>query len=615
MLNVSIIIMRRVILSIQIGVVLFIIQSNALYSQDDSLLFFRSQLRQNRGVDSNKVEYYKGKILSIAKTSKNEKTLFYVNTSLGNTNRYEGNYDKALGFYFKALEYSKASNSQMDVASIYDNLARIYLNIGEIGLMFESINKSLVINNEKDNELGVNLTKQILLSYYRNIGNYSEVLRIAFTSLQYYLSINDSLQIANTYNSIGVTYKNLENYEKSLSYYNLSDAYYKHLLDKRGVSTILNNKGTVLLNLKKYQDALANFQKSIEIEKGLGRVEELLTRYNNMGLAYAYLGNFKPALYYLNLCKVKYEKSGNLLKLANTFESLARFYDLKGVDDSLEYYLVKSYKLCGIVNSKSLKAKVAFRLSELYRSKNDLAKAYDYLKKYKEVDDSLYHSKSFFQITEEEYRYLQTKDYEIQKVEKHNILQRYVIIIGFLTILILVFWILLLIQRGKVKANESIKKSLEKTIDIQNDELIVQGKELVTKTLQLGNDSSEVKYAIQQLKTLQSEFGVQGKHKIQQLILDLEHNQNKDIWSEFELRFSKVNKNFYDILLSLFPTLTISERRLAALIFLNFSTKEISTITKQTPRSVLVAKSRLRKKMNLPPSKDISNYLNELLPS
>lgn len=605
--------MRKILLSVIFGIV-SLIQSSVLYSQDDSLSYFREELRRNRGIDSNKVEYFKEKIFSVANTSKNENTLFNANTAVGNIHRYEGNYDKAITFYFKALEYSNASENKADVALIYDNLARIYLNIGEIGLMFESVNKSININTDQDYVYGVYKTKQILSTYYRSIGRYSEVLRISFNALKFYQSINDSLQIANTYNSIGVTYKNLENYDKSLFYYNLSDVYYKYLHDKRGESTILNNKGTVLLNLKKYHDALLNFQRSVELEKEIGRVEEIYTRYNNIGLTYAHLGNFKPALYYMNLCKVKYEKSGNLLKLANIYESLSQYYDLKGMNDSVEFYLDKAYRLCNILNIKVLKAKVTSRLNELYYSRNEINKAYYFLKEYKEVDDSLFHSKNFFQITDEEYKYLQTKDYELQIVEKRNSLQKFIIIIGFLVIILLVFWILFLIQRGKVKAGVRIKKNLEETIENQHEEIIVQGKELVSKTLQLSNDSSEVGYAIQQLKKLQAEFGAQGRHKIQQLILDLEHNQNKDIWSEFELRFSKVNKNFYDILFSICPTITVSEKRLAALIFLNFSTKEISIITKQTPRSVLVAKSRLRKKMNLPSSKNISNYLNELLP-
>lgn len=610
--------MKPFVLGILNIIVLAFVQTSVVYSQDtvldDSLDYYISQVKKYKNLDSSQLNIYKRKILNLAKSLRSEKKLFYTYSALGSIYKEEGVYNKALNYYFKSLEYSKSSDNQVDVALNYDNLARIYLNIGEIGLMFESINKSLSINNELGNEYGINKTKQILITYYRNVGNYSEVLRIAFISLKYFISTNDSLQIANTYNSIGVTYKLLENYEKSLAYYNLSDEYFNAKGDKRGKSRILNNKGTVFLNLKKYQDALENFKKSLEIEKEIGSADNISTRYNNIGLTYAYLGNYESSIYYLRLCLNRHKKAGNLLELANSYESLAQFYDLKKDADSLEYYLLKSYKLCEQLNIKRLKSLVAFRLSELYQSRNDIKRAFNYLSVYKTVDDSLYHSKSFRQITEEEYRYLHSKDFELQKIEKSNTFQRFIIVIGFLVILILVFWVLFLKQRVKVKTAEMVKKDLEEKIEIQKDELLIQGKELMSKTLQLGNDTSEVRYAIQQLKKLKSEFGIQGRHKIQQLIQDLEHNQNKDIWSEFELRFSKVNKNFYGILLSLYPSLTLSERRLAALIFLNFSTKEIAIITKQTPRSVLVAKSRLRKKMNLPATKDISNYLNELLP-
>ncbi|MCD4747537.1 MAG: hypothetical protein K8R58_14675, partial [Bacteroidales bacterium] len=54
-----------------------------------------------------------------------------------------------------------------------------------------------------------------------------------------------------------------------------------------------------------------------------------------------------------------------------------------------------------------------------------------------------------------------------------------------------------------------------------------------------------------------------------------------------------------------FPDLTANEKKLCAFLRLNMTTKDISAITHQTSNSIEVARTRLRKKLNLS-NKDIN---------
>jgi hypothetical protein len=71
------------------------------------------------------------------------------------------------------------------------------------------------------------------------------------------------------------------------------------------------------------------------------------------------------------------------------------------------------------------------------------------------------------------------------------------------------------------------------------------------------------------------------------------------LWKEFECRFQQVHEQFYKTLTERFPDLTPSERRLCAFLKLNMTTKEISAMTRQNAKSIDVARTRLRKKLNL----------------
>ncbi|MCA1756349.1 MAG: hypothetical protein LC649_02695, partial [Bacteroidales bacterium] len=100
---------------------------------------------------------------------------------------------------------------------------------------------------------------------------------------------------------------------------------------------------------------------------------------------------------------------------------------------------------------------------------------------------------------------------------------------------------------------------------------------------------------------------------INEIINELKVNCQEDLWKEFEVRFLQVNNDFYNKLQEGFPDLTTNEKRLAAFLKLDFSTKEIAAITKQSPHSINIARTRLRKKIGLANSDtNISNFLNQL---
>ncbi|MBC9795263.1 helix-turn-helix transcriptional regulator [Sinomicrobium weinanense] len=81
---------------------------------------------------------------------------------------------------------------------------------------------------------------------------------------------------------------------------------------------------------------------------------------------------------------------------------------------------------------------------------------------------------------------------------------------------------------------------------------------------------------------------------------------------EFISRFMEVYPDFYSRLLDMDPNLQASELHFCAMLFLNFSTKEIAAYTYVTPKAVQTRKYRLRKKFDIPSDKDISLWLREL---
>ncbi len=83
-------------------------------------------------------------------------------------------------------------------------------------------------------------------------------------------------------------------------------------------------------------------------------------------------------------------------------------------------------------------------------------------------------------------------------------------------------------------------------------------------------------------------------------------------WERFQKRFEEVHPDFYKKLVLKIPSLTPAERKLCTLIRLGLTSKEIASLSYNTAASVDVARSRLRKKLQLERTESIESFLVNL---
>jgi DNA-binding CsgD family transcriptional regulator len=81
------------------------------------------------------------------------------------------------------------------------------------------------------------------------------------------------------------------------------------------------------------------------------------------------------------------------------------------------------------------------------------------------------------------------------------------------------------------------------------------------------------------------------------------------IGNEYGVLFQHLHPDFYTHLYQKHPDLTPNEKKLSAFIRLNMSSKEISSITFQSVKSIEIARSRLRKKIKLRRNMNLNAYL------
>lgn len=140
------------------------------------------------------------------------------------------------------------------------------------------------------------------------------------------------------------------------------------------------------------------------------------------------------------------------------------------------------------------------------------------------------------------------------------------------------------------------------------DEIMVKRKELANTTM-LAAKKNEVLMDIQgELNKEREKFSNQYRlkhimNKINQAI------KNKDEWQIFETNFQEVHEDFFKDLLVKYPHLSNKDLKLCAYLKMNFTSKEIAPIMGISVRGVEVHRYRLRKKLDLANSENLTNWL------
>jgi len=155
----------------------------------------------------------------------------------------------------------------------------------------------------------------------------------------------------------------------------------------------------------------------------------------------------------------------------------------------------------------------------------------------------------------------------------------------------------------------NLKKEKKEALNL-NSMLEVKKKELIANSLILVQEYEKNKKMITELETFSEDCDINTQQKLKSII-----NKYKitfESWKEFYIRFVETNKDFYLKLKQKFPDLTKSELKLCALLKLDLTSSEIAALSYQSQNSIYVARSRLRKKMNMHKVDDFTVFFESL---
>jgi len=90
-----------------------------------------------------------------------------------------------------------------------------------------------------------------------------------------------------------------------------------------------------------------------------------------------------------------------------------------------------------------------------------------------------------------------------------------------------------------------------------------------------------------------------------------ENLSSEDDWAIFQTNFDRIHENFFRNLHTQFPELTSNDLRFCAYLRLNLSSKDIAHLMNITLKGVEVGRYRVRKKIGIPSTKSLTEYMIE----
>ena len=177
----------------------------------------------------------------------------------------------------------------------------------------------------------------------------------------------------------------------------------------------------------------------------------------------------------------------------------------------------------------------------------------------------------------------------------------------------------LLIQQNRNYTSQKALNQLEiNTIQMENtllsNKLEQKRKELNSVLLNISEQREFYENITNQISDLIGSPDVKMRdERLRELLVLLKQKMSftKEI-DEYYGQIEQIHKDFKIKLEDRFPDLTDNEKRLATLLRLNFSSKEIATFMNITSKSVEIARYRLRKKLDLKAGENLTQFLINL---
>ncbi|MBI2259462.1 MAG: tetratricopeptide repeat protein [Flavobacteriia bacterium] len=274
--------------------------------------------------------------------------------NIGYLHNLNGNDALAIDFYLKSLKIEEEIDNKIGVAYSLNNIGVIYKTNGNFEKALFYFKKSLKIRQELNDQLAIANSYNNIGTLYNSKGNNIKALEYFMKSLKINQEKNNKSGIGNNLSNIGFIYRNLGEYQKAYEYYKKSLIIKKEVNDLMGLAISMNYIAEILYFQEKYLEALKYSIKSMKLANFIGFPQKIKNAANIQKKIYKKLGNYKLAyeMYELEIfMRDSIEKEENEKELMQ--KELQYNFDKKLATDSISNAKEKEIRDVEIAKQKA----------------------------------------------------------------------------------------------------------------------------------------------------------------------------------------------------------------------------------------------------------------------
>ncbi|MDN5211036.1 tetratricopeptide repeat protein [Fulvivirgaceae bacterium BMA12] len=494
-------------------------------------------------------------------------------------------------------------------------------------------------NAEKTFEYG--LAKNFLGSVFTRLSSLDKARQNFEEALEIFKDVNNNSYICAATTNIGTIFGMQGSYPEALDFFLAAHKIASNEnVPVRRQAEAMSNIATTLSLMGKKEQALQYAFKALAIDEEEKLMRGVYISHNLIANIYNRNDDYDSALYYYDLnvkiapannprftpiiaraitgtCNIyirqnKLHEAIKLLKRVENegynyqteilYNTIASNYLKLKLYDSTLFYARKALSIATVANAKKGIKNASNHLQLAHFGKKAFDSAYFYQQLHHIYKDSMYNESNERKFNNSVMALVtMEKQQEIDQLRQKRVIDKLQsrITTGSLITGILFVLAIFMFYRHEQRLKQ---KTLEKKLDLNQ-------KNLTNHTLNMVHKNNGFMQMEKEVRSMREKDEVNFQKLLN--IINLNRSAEKD-WDNFNNYFSAAHPGFEQQFARRFPGLSIGDRRLASLIKMKLSNREIASILNIESKSVRMNKYRLKRKLELSEEIDLHDYLSEI---
>ena len=499
---------------------------------------------------------------------------------------------------------------------------------------YEALQKAEI---EEDESLQAEIY-HLLGTIFYDQGAFTQALEYYLQAERIYISLQDDAEVAHNRIALGKVYHYIKQEARARELFDLAKSHYEKSDGQKPLAMVYGEIGHLFEKASQYDSAMIYQDLALEVYSRLQDSAGMAVIYENIGSILEDQEDFEKARFYFKSAAQINEQLNNMVPWVSNINNVGDTYRKVNVLDSALYYSKKASFMAHQLELRYQESSALRDLGKIYFLMGHTAEAYDYEEQSRVLYEEVYSQESSRQMALLQTLYdVERKNSEIsaleneKRIEKLNRNAMVAAAFGFL----LIGGVVVSRQRLKIRNDrvlieqkEELHRSAIENSELQasklqveldhkklqeehlNLELEGQQRALAARMLQLIEKNKLLEDLRNDIIAFEAEVPQKSKAEVKQLVNRINYSFNHDkSWEDFRKSFEQIHGDFFEKLKKSGHDLTSNDLRICALIRINLSSKDISSLLGISTDSLRVARYRLRKKLNIDQGENLRKFI------